>query len=150
MNHAYVSRKGFTLIELLVVIGIIAILAAIVAVAVNPSRQYGQARDAQRWSDINAILNAIHQYAANNQGNFPANIPATPTEISSAVGDYNLCSYIVSTYLPSMPYDPKDASLYNYTDCTNYATGYNISLAGGRVTIEAPEAEQTADISLTK
>ena len=65
-------KKGFTLIELLVVIGIIAILAGIVIIAVNPGRQLGQARDAQRWNDVNALLNGIHQYAVDFDGAFPA------------------------------------------------------------------------------
>ena len=64
-------RKGFTLIELLLVIGIIAILAAIVIVAINPTRQLGQARNAQRNSDVNTLLNAIWQYAIDNSGNMP-------------------------------------------------------------------------------
>jgi len=145
------NAKGFTLIELLVVIGIIAILAAIVAIAVNPSRQYGQARDAQRWSDINALLNAVHQYAAENNGNFPAGIPAALTEISDA--GYNLCTYIVPTYLPSMPTVPSNSSTYQYTDCTDYKTGYTIQLVGGRVTLKAPigaTEEPSANIELTR
>ena len=143
--------KGFTLIELLVVIGIIAILAAIVAIAVNPARQYGQARNAQRWSDVNALLNAIHQYAAENNGNFPTGVPATATEISST--GYNLCSYIVPTYLSSMPTDPSDSSTYSYTDCTDYDTGYTIELVGGRVTLKAPigaTEEPVTTIELTR
>ena len=46
------NKKGFTLIEILVVIGIIAILAAIVVVAVNPARQFAEARNSQRQSNV--------------------------------------------------------------------------------------------------
>ena len=76
------SRKGFTLIELLLVIGIIAILAAIVIVAINPTRQLGQARNAQRNSDINTILNAVWQYAIDNNGTMPSDLAGT-TSIDS-------------------------------------------------------------------
>ena len=141
-------RRGFTLIELLVVIGIIAILAAIVAIAVNPGRQYGQARDAQRWSDVNALLNAVHQYAADHNGSFPAGIPTTATNISSTAGEYNLCTSVAPTYIASMPYDPS-ASGAHYTSCSDYSTTYTILLAGGRVTIAAPNAEH-ATITLTR
>ena len=54
-------HKGFTLIEILIVIGIIAILSSIVIIAVNPARQFAQARDTKRQSDVNAILNAVYQ-----------------------------------------------------------------------------------------
>ncbi len=52
-------QKGFTLIELLVVIGILAILLAIVLIAINPARQFAQANDTKRESDVHTILNAF-------------------------------------------------------------------------------------------
>ncbi len=59
---------GFTLIEILVVVGLIAILAAITIVAINPAKNFEQTRDAQRSSDVTAILNAITQYTS-EEGN---------------------------------------------------------------------------------
>ncbi len=64
------KKKGFTLIEILVVIGIIAVLATIVIVAINPARQFAQARNTQRESNVNTILNAIGQRIADNKGLF--------------------------------------------------------------------------------
>ncbi|OGL73139.1 hypothetical protein A3C96_00975 [Candidatus Uhrbacteria bacterium RIFCSPHIGHO2_02_FULL_60_10] len=54
-NH----RPGFTLIELLIVIAIIGFLAAAILVAVDPVKRIQDARNAKRWSEVNAILNAI-------------------------------------------------------------------------------------------
>jgi len=53
------SKKGFTLIELLIVIGIIGFLASAILVAVDPVKRIQDARNAKRWSEVNAMLNAI-------------------------------------------------------------------------------------------
>lgn len=68
------SGGGFTLLELLIVIGIIVILAAIVFVALDPAKRFKQARDAQRWSSVNSILNAVLQYNVDQKGVFPTQI----------------------------------------------------------------------------
>ncbi len=74
-THAFKRKQsGFTLIELLVVIGILSVLFAITLIAINPSRQFSQANDAKRSSDVSAILNAISQYQVENQGALPAGI----------------------------------------------------------------------------
>src|SRR3989344_833643 len=62
MHRKAIKKTGFTLIELLLVIGIIGILAAIVIIAINPSAQLQDAKDAKRRSDLRAIADAVYQY----------------------------------------------------------------------------------------
>src|SRR5947209_10287788 len=101
------KQQGFTLIELLVVIGILAVLLAITLIAINPAKQFSQSNNTKRRSDVNAILNAIDQYAADNAGALPAGIPTAPAvDIGSAAGQANLCDALVTTYLAALPADP--------------------------------------------
>lgn len=135
-------NRGFTLIELLVVIGIIAILIAVVAIAVNPGRQFGQARDTQRRSDISAVLSAVYQYAADNNGNLPSAITSTPTNIGTNSGLVNLTSDLAPTYLSVIPQDPATA-------CNQGNTCYVIFRSGNRVTASAT-GEIVTNITLTR
>jgi len=56
------SKKGFTLIELLIVIGILAVLATITVLVLNPAELFRQARDSQRISDLGSIKGALALY----------------------------------------------------------------------------------------
>lgn len=56
------SKRGFTLIELLIVIGILAILATVTLLVLNPAQMFAQARDSQRISDLNTVKSAISLY----------------------------------------------------------------------------------------
>lgn len=144
------NKKGFTLIEVMLVIVIIAILAAIVIIAINPGRQISQANNTQRSSDVNAILNAVHQFSIDNRGTLPTGITTTPTVIGSGSGQIDICASLVPTYLAEMPFDPT-ATGAAYTDCDTYNTGYQVSAdANSRLTVTAPSAELSATISVTR
>jgi prepilin-type N-terminal cleavage/methylation domain-containing protein len=137
-------NKGFTLIELLVVIGILGILLAIVLIAINPARQFAQADNTKRASDINTIINAIHQYSADNRGVLPPGMPAKgdPAEEIANTGA-DICTAIVPTYVSLLPIDPS-LSGPAISDCTAYATGYDVLVdANGRVTVSAPSTDTT-------
>lgn len=143
-------HRGFTLIEVLLVVVIIAILAGIVIIAVNPARQIAQTNNAQRDNDVRAILDSVHQYSIDNRGVIPATITATATVVGSGAGQIDLCSDLVPTYIAAMPYDPTTTGA-SYTDCTSYNTGYTIAVdANGRVTVAAPGAEVSQTISVTR
>lgn len=148
------KKRGFTLIEILVVIGIIAVLAAVVLIAINPARQFKLARDSQRLSNITAILNAIGQIMAENKGKFVCSgteitIPTISTLISSNTSDVNIGGCIVPDYISSLPFDPNKTNAH-YVSPSDYDTGYSIAKDGiGRITISA-EGEISSPISVTR
>jgi len=151
------NQKGFTLIELLVVIGILAVLLAITLIAINPGRQFAQANNTQRASDVNAVLNAVHQFMVDSRGVLPAGLVAGDADkpVSTAVGGTlaAFCTALVPTYIAALPTDPQDGT--TFVDCTDYATAYTISVSAtnNRITVEAPGTEippATIAVSVTR
>lgn len=136
------SQKGFTLIEILLVVAAIAILAGIVIVAINPGKQLGDTRNAQRESDATTILNATYQYSLDNNGVLPASITTTANEVCSTTGALCVAPLVdlgVLTlnekYLIAIPRDPQAT--------TTNGSGYFINrTANGRLNVSAPIAEQ--------
>jgi type IV pilus assembly protein PilA len=138
----------------LVVIGLIAILAAVVIIAINPGRQFAQARNAQRTSNVAAILNAIGQRLADNKGIFAgdgcpdiATLTASTTysiyntAVATSTGSVDL-SCLAPTYIPALPADP---------NATGSDTGYDLMRdANNRYTVSAPSAELGESISITR
>lgn len=144
------AQKGFTLVELLVVIGILATLLAITLIAINPARQFSQANNTQRSSNVNSILNAVHQYAADNRGALPTGITTTVQTIADTGAD--ICTDIITRYIAALPVDPTVGGS-SVTNCgAAYDTGYTIvrSAVDNRITIAAPNAELGISISVTR
>ncbi len=142
------KQQGFTLLEVLLVVAIIAILAGIVILAINPSKQLSDTRNANRRADVTTILNAVYQYAIDTNGTIPSTITTSSTDICATGGN---CSGLVDLsvltnsekYLVSLPKDP----LTGDTNNTHYRI---VKTINNRVTVSAPNAELGATISVTR
>jgi type IV pilus assembly protein PilA len=146
---------GFTLIEILLVVALIALLAGIVIIAVNPSKQLADGRNARRRADVSTILNAVYQYSIDNNG-LPTTIQensdcsgTASNEICATGGDCTNLTDLSAlttneTYLPALPIDPSIGGTPNNT-------GYFINIdTDNRVTVCAPDAELGESISATR
>lgn len=147
-----VKQRGFTLLEVLLVVAVIAILAAIVIIAINPGKQLGESRNSQRQADVNTVINALYQYSLDNSGAIPSGVTVTATEVcaTGAASCTGLVDLSVLTtnekYLTSLPKDPQCT-----TSCATNGTGYRIlKTANNRITVSAPAAEQGKTISVTR
>lgn len=118
------TRSGFTLLEILLTIGIIAVLATVVVVSLDPVARFKDARDSRRLADIQSILSAVHQYVIDNQGSYPEGLDNTEKQIGTASTGCNIggtCSVSgegdcvdlsnsLERYLKDIPTDPESGS----------------------------------------
>lgn len=154
MRNSHKNAKGFTLIEILVVVALIAILAAITIIAINPARNFADARNTQRSSDVTQILNAITQFTSEVGNSLSgltggATVPdcdastgPTSIQLGTGTGNLDLTAELVPTYLVELPRDPSTG--------TEEATGYAVCVAGsGRITVLSltPENGDTIEVS---
>jgi prepilin-type N-terminal cleavage/methylation domain-containing protein len=135
------KQRGFTLIELLIVIGIIAILAAAVIIAINPGQQFKQARNATRWSHMNSVANAVYSYVIASGGSYPdCGTPALSTltafETPTEARDLLTCKaeLVDENHLGDLPTDPQ-------IGVAGGKTGYKITFDGIRIKIMSAAQE---------
>jgi prepilin-type N-terminal cleavage/methylation domain-containing protein len=155
------DRGGFTLIELLIVIGIIALIATFVFVALNPLKRFQDSRNAKRWSDIAELMHAIKVSQVDRGGTY---IPAISSKMGndhiymigtettgcdtncSIVDDgancVDLSELVGKGYLGQIPVSPKGDSIWSSS-----LTGYTLTASStGALTITACETEGDSDI----
>lgn len=106
-NHLGRSN-GFTIVELLVVVMIISMLALLVIVNLDKSKE--KSRDAQRKQDLSLISSALDTYYADNKA-YP--IVSSFTDISTCLDDL-----ATDNYINSLPTDPLSGSYKYRSDTT--------------------------------
>ena len=169
-------NKGFTMIELLVIIGIISILASMAFVSFDPLTKFQDSRDANRWSDISSLLNAIKVNQIDNEGSYLTSISAmvdnewymivdgsmnigcednnTYCDVDIAHDNYcvDLSSLATEGYLGDVPISPN--GLVNWDDGSDNGeegTGYAIKRdSTGVVHVQACESENTTEILISR
>ncbi|MEI6510810.1 MAG: prepilin-type N-terminal cleavage/methylation domain-containing protein [Candidatus Uhrbacteria bacterium] len=158
------NTQGFTLIELLIVIAIIAILAAVVFVALDPSSRFKKARDARRQTDVQSIAGAIVTYQVDNDGSLPSAVSALTAGSAYIVGTatsgcntgctatttqascVDLTALQTGGYLGSVPVDPTGG----VTATAAHTMYYIIKNSTGTLTAGACIPELASSVNVTR
>ncbi len=161
MNSIFARRagriRGFTLLEILLVIGMIAVLATVVLVALDPAKRFRDVRDAKRATDVQSILSAIQTYIVDNQGTMPTGLSTTEKQLGTGPGcalatggcavtgntDCVDFSSTLAKYLETVPKDPNGGT----TTLTKYSAVID---ANGIVTVKACGTEGGTNISVSR
>ncbi len=154
------NTKGFTLLEIILVVAALAILAGIVIVAINPSKELADTRNSQRRSDVTSLLNGIWQYSIDNDGAFPLAIDSTTSTSQvlgtatsgcdsscGAVATEAACADVsvdlVPDFLAELPADPQTGTASN--------TDYYVNVdENGALVVGSCDMEQSDNFSVSR
>jgi len=164
------ARKGFTLIELLIVIAIIAILAGVIFVALNPLKRFQDSRDSVRRQQAQELLHAIKVDQVDNGGAYLSSITTTnagevymitdgavaagcddenafcTTNVTDDDNCVDLSGLVSEGYLGDVPVSPDGSGTWGAND-----TGYTLErAANGTITIRSCENEGTSEIVVVR
>ncbi len=151
MYSIYRHRSGFTLLEVMIVIGVLALLATLIIVTLDPAERFRNAREARRLSDIRALSSAAHQYLVDKKGDFPEGIDERERQLGTGTSgcsiDNGFCSVAgdgdcidlgpaLRSYLPAIPEDPDTGTAEH--------TRYTIrrEAAGNRIVVKACDSSE--------
>lgn len=129
-------EKGFTLVELLVVVAIIAVLAGVVIVAINPAALLQKSRDTKRLQDLENVHKALSLAMAEGEITLPTSDTGDSDDTGAqAIDGTGWVAFTIPTgktglskYIPTLPVDPTNTgtNLYYYgTNAT--ATDYELN-----------------------
>lgn len=158
-------------------IAIIAILAAVAFVALDPATRLQDSRDGVRSNDAQEILSAVKIDQVDNGGAYLASIAALTadevymivngaavvagcddnnaacdTDVTSDTHCVDLAGLVTEGYLASLPISPAGAVTWDAGDTIgDEGTGYTLTrTANGTVTVRACESENTTEISASR
>lgn len=133
-------ERGFTLVELLVVVAIIAVLAGVVIVAINPAALLQKSRDATRLQDIENIHKAMSLALADGEiglSDYGVNAATNSISGTQAVDGTGWVQYATVTgktglakYLATLPIDPTNGTVSTVTYQYSFrstALGYELN-----------------------
>lgn len=162
-------QKGFTLIELLITIAVIAIIAGVAFVALDPLTRFQDARDSTRASDVEAILNAAKIDQVDNNGSYISAISgmtagnvymigtdttgcddengSCDTDVSNDTSCVNLSGLATEGYIASVPISPHGSSTAWDAGTTGYTAQRDST---GILHVRACESENTTEISASR
>ncbi|HSW66508.1 MAG TPA: type II secretion system protein [Bacillota bacterium] len=148
------NEHGFTLPEIVVAAAFFCCLAVLAAWLLHPKNYELEKRNAQRWTGIAAIAQAVNRYVAANNGQLPQGLSTKAAPITSTSTGFNLCTELVPHYFPEVPLDPAGGLDLSKGDCADpkalYVSGYSIYAPDDHtVVISAPHAEN-GQISITR
>lgn len=107
------KNKGFTLVELLIVVVVVGILAGVVLVVLNPSKQQNVAKEATSRSNLEKLVLGIESYYA-VEGIYPTVDQAgNPTSVLRTV------------YLKQWPTQPTGTVYTYFVDGLNFGVRVN-------------------------
>ncbi len=132
------KKAGFTLVELLIVIAVISILAAVAFVAIDPATRINEAQDSERWSAVNAVMDAFLEYTIDNDGSYISGVDSDGTVhmVSTSNDSCSTCGVDQCTDFSALTSSGYIANLPTDPDGWSEGTGYSLMVdTNGIVTV---------------